>query len=197
VCAANDDDKLVLVSVADWGGRVANEQLDALKLPVDRVIIAHTVSEGCLSLVSVTVLPNFKYVFFILFYLNQDGCSYRARFIQAYNMDTLNWGQVGYNFMIGGDGRVYEGRGWDYIGAHTLGSNSISIGIAFIGNFNQMEATKEQLNACLLLLEEGVRLKKLKPDYLIFGHRQLLETESPGDKLYNIIKTWPHFASRF
>ncbi|XP_034480253.1 peptidoglycan-recognition protein LC-like isoform X4 [Drosophila innubila] len=172
----NDDDELVLVSVADWGGRVANEQLDALKLPVDRVIIAHTVSEGCLSL---------------------DGCSYRARFIQAYHMDTLNWGQVGYNFMIGGDGRVYEGRGWDYIGAHTLGSNSISIGIAFIGNFNQMEATKEQLNACLLLLEEGVRLKKLKSDYQIFGHRQLLETESPGDKLYNIIKTWPHFASRF
>ncbi|XP_051859621.1 peptidoglycan-recognition protein LC isoform X2 [Drosophila albomicans] len=172
----NDDGELVLVSVADWGGRESTEPLETLNLPVDRVIIAHTDTEGCAS---------------------TDGCSYRARFIQAYHIDTLNWGQVGYNFMIGGDGHVYVGRGWDFVGAHTYGSNRISIAIAFIGNYNKIEPTQEQVKACLLLIAEGVRLKKLSSDYKIFGHRQLLASESPGDKLYNIIKTWPHFASRF
>ncbi|KAM8710467.1 hypothetical protein ACLKA7_017136 [Drosophila subpalustris] len=154
---ANDVDALVLVNVKGWGGRVVTEPLDKLELPVDRVIIAHTDTESCVTL---------------------EGCSYRARFIQAFHIDTRNWGQVGYNFMVGGDGRVYEGRGWDYIGAHTLGSNSISIGIAFIGNFDQMEPNKEQLQACLSLLAEGVRLKKLTPDYKVFGHLQLLSTKN-------------------
>ncbi|KAL7732639.1 hypothetical protein ACLKA6_013568 [Drosophila palustris] len=154
---SNDVDGLVLVNVKGWGGRVVTEPLDKLELPVDRVIIAHTDTESCVTL---------------------EGCSYRARFIQAFHIDTRNWGQVGYNFMVGGDGRVYEGRGWDLIGAHTLGSNSISIGIAFIGNFDQMEPTKEQLQACLSLLAEGVRLKKLTPDYKVFGHLQLLSTKN-------------------
>lgn len=109
-------------------------------------------------------------------------------------MDILDWEQVGYNFMVGGDGRVYVGRGWDFIGAHTIKYNRSSIGIAFIGSFDKINATELQLRACQLLLAEGVRLKKLTPDYKIYGHRQLLATQSPGDKLYNIIKTWPHFA---
>ncbi len=28
---------------------------------------------------------------------------------------------IGYNFLIGGDGNVYEGRGWDRQGSHTIG----------------------------------------------------------------------------
>jgi len=45
----------VLVSVKAWGGNNASEPLDPLKLPVDKVIIAHTVTEGCETRVSVTV----------------------------------------------------------------------------------------------------------------------------------------------
>jgi hypothetical protein len=32
---------------------------------------------------------------------------------------------IGYSFLIGGDGNVYEGRGWDRLGAHTEGFNSV------------------------------------------------------------------------
>lgn len=114
--------------------------------------------------------------------------------MQAYHMDSLDWPQIGYNFMVGGDGRVYVGRGWDYIGAHTIKHNSDSIGIAFIGSFDKSEPTQLQLRGCELLLEEGVRLMKLSPKYQVYGHRQLLATQSPGDRLYNIIRTWSHFA---
>lgn len=116
--------------------------------------------------------------------------------MQTIDMDTHKWPQLGYNFLVGGDGRVYEGRGWDYIGAHTPEYNNNSIGIAFIGNFNQSMPKPALLRAGQLLLAEGVRLKKLSPNYEIFGQSQLIATHSPGKNLYNVIKTWSHFANR-
>lgn len=40
-----------------------------------------------------------------------------------------------FSFIIGGDGKVYEGAGFHKVGAHTRGYNTRSLGIAFIGNF--------------------------------------------------------------
>ncbi|XP_032590871.1 peptidoglycan-recognition protein LC isoform X6 [Drosophila grimshawi] len=170
-----DGSQLVLVGIDEWGGKMSREPLMPQKLPVDRVIIAHTATEGCDNL---------------------DVCSYWMRSIQSYHMDTLDWSQIGYNFLVGGDGRVYVGRDWDDIGAHTIRYNTGSIGIAFIGSFGKMEPTELQLRACQLLIAEGVHLGKLSEDYKIYGHKQLLATESPGDKLFKIITTWPHFAKQ-
>lgn len=39
------------------------------------------------------------------------------------------------SFAVGGEGSVYEGRGWETVGAHAAGTNSQSIGIAIIGDF--------------------------------------------------------------
>jgi N-acetylmuramoyl-L-alanine amidase len=37
---------------------------------------------------------------------------------------------------VGGDGNVYEGRGWHQVGAHTYGFNRKGVGIALIGEFS-------------------------------------------------------------
>lgn len=95
---------------------------------------------------------------------------------------------------VGGDGCVYEGRGWDSQGAHTKGYNVKTIGLGFIGTFNKYVPPQRQLNAALNILKEGVKLKKLDPNYRLYGHRQLMPTESPGAALYEIIKTWPHWS---
>lgn len=105
-------------------------------------------------------------------------------------MDTFNWSQVGYNFLVGGDGRIYEGRGWNYMGDHTRNNNNNSIGITFLGTFRRQEPTQNSLEACQLLIAQGVRLKKLKPDYQLLGHRQITGTLMPGEELYRIIQTW-------
>lgn len=89
---------------------------------------------------------------------------------------------------------MYYGRGWDAEGAHTKGYNKFSIGIAFIGAFNTEEPTVQQLEACQKLLQIGVELGKLDKDYKLLAHRQLWATSSPGDKLFDIIKEWPHFV---
>lgn len=58
---------------------------------------------------------------------------------------------VCFSFLVGGDGTVYEGRGWGVVGAHTKGNNHDSLGIAFMGNFNSKHATISILAARKLL----------------------------------------------
>lgn len=36
---------------------------------------------------------------------------------------------------MGGDGKIYEAAGWHKVGAHTIGYNTRSLGLAFIGTF--------------------------------------------------------------
>jgi len=66
------------------------------------------------------------------------------------------WADIGYNFLVAEDGSVYEGRGWDTVGAHTYGYNSVSIGIAFIGNFSYRKPSAAALNAAKQLISYGV-----------------------------------------
>ena len=47
----------------------------------------------------------------------------------------LGWDDIGYNFLVGEDGNVYEGRGWAHVGAHTKHYNKISLGASVIGDY--------------------------------------------------------------
>ena len=96
--------------------------------------------------------------------------------------------------MVGSDGYVYEGRGWHWVGAHTLGHNSRGFGVALIGNYTAvlpseaaLRAVRDELPRC------AIRAGLLRPDYALLGHRQLVPTECPGDLLFNLLRTWPHF----
>ena len=59
-------------------------------------------------------------------------CSQKVREIQDFHMDTNGWWDIGYNFLIGEDGRIYEGRGLNIEGAHCSGWNSKTLGFAII-----------------------------------------------------------------
>lgn len=112
-------------------------------------------------------------------------------------MDSLNFGDIGYNFLIGSSGRVYEGRGWLYRGAHTKGFNDDSLGVAFIGTFSDgRQPTDAQLLACRYLLTEAVRRKVLVRDYQLFGANQMMATQSPGQTVSAIIQTWPNWTNK-
>jgi len=50
-------------------------------------------------------------------------------------MDNKKWSDIGYNFLVGEDGNVYEGRGWGKKGAHSIPFNNKSIGICIIGDY--------------------------------------------------------------
>lgn len=135
---------------------------------------------------------------FITIYYNnsQAECTYFVRNVQTFHMDSMGWSDIGYNFLVGGDGAAYDGRGWDKEGAHTKGFNKRSICIAFIGTFIKVTPPERQLRAARLLIKQGLDLHKLSPDYRLYGHRQLMASESPGKQLYDIIKEWPHWDNR-
>ncbi|CAK1588676.1 unnamed protein product [Parnassius mnemosyne] len=166
-------DHLRIVSRTDWLAQPVGGALDKIVQPVPWVIITHTATESCST---------------------QSQCVLRVRLIQTFHIESRGWFDIGYNFMVGGDGSVYYGRGWDYIGAHTKGYNRYSIAIAFIGTFNSEQPSKQQVEACQKIIKQGVMLGKLKKDYKLFAHRQLMSTLSPGDKIFDIIKEWPHFV---
>ncbi|XP_037372715.1 peptidoglycan recognition protein 1 [Talpa occidentalis] len=144
-----------------------------LTLPVRYVVVSHTAGRSCDTPAS---------------------CLQQVRNVQHYHARTLGWCDVGYNFLIGEDGLVYEGRGWDTIGAHSGASwNPMSIGITFMGNYMERTPPPRAIRAAQSLLACGVARGSLLPYYEVRGHRDVQETLSPGDRLYEIIQDWPHY----
>ncbi|XP_009433193.2 N-acetylmuramoyl-L-alanine amidase isoform X1 [Pan troglodytes] len=123
-------------------------------------------------------------------------CAANMRSMQRYHQDTQGWGDIGYSFVVGSDGYVYEGRGWHWVGAHTLGHNSRGFGVAIVGNYTAALPTEAALRTVRDTLPScAVRAGLLRPDYALLGHRQLVRTDCPGDALFDLLRTWPHFTA--
>lgn len=122
-------------------------------------------------------------------------CSEFIRNIQSYHMDSLDNWDIGYNFLIGNDGNVYEGAGWHKVGAHTYGYNKKSIGIAFIGDFSDELPSEKALNVAKEFLACGVSAGELDRRYKLLGGRQIHASESPGLRLYQELQDWKRWSS--
>ena len=120
-----------------------------------------------------------------MFVLHHTTGSYRGartvRQIQAFHQGPeRGWSDVGYNFLIGDDGTVYEGRGWGFVGAHARGENSRSIGVAYVGDGSRPVPDAAKRAILELLGEAEDRFGSLRQ----VGHRDVGATSCPGDVLY-------------
>jgi N-acetylmuramoyl-L-alanine amidase len=101
--------------------------------------------------------------------------------IQRFHMGPdRKWADIGYNFLVAPSGEVYEGRGWDYTGAHARGHNSTSIGIAYIGDGRQSVPDAAKVSILRLSVEADRRFGVLRR----VGHRDVGSTVCPGDVLH-------------
>jgi len=66
---------------------------------------------------------------------------------------SKGWENIGYHYVIEKSGKVTQGRPDLYHGAHTIGYNHNSIGVALDGNFDSTLPSKEQVVALTLLLK--------------------------------------------
>ncbi|XP_017050667.1 peptidoglycan-recognition protein LE [Drosophila ficusphila] len=155
-----------------WLAQKPMEDPQPLQLPVKYVVILHTATES-----SEKRAINVRLI----------------RDMQCFHIESRGWNDIAYNFLIGCDGNIYEGRGWEAVGAHTLGYNRLSLGIGFIGCFMKELPTTDALNMCRNLLARGVEDGHIASDYRLVCHCQCNSTESPGRRLYEEIQTWPHF----
>ncbi|MFN4181985.1 MAG: N-acetylmuramoyl-L-alanine amidase [bacterium] len=105
--------------------------------------------------------------------------------IQKFHQNERKFSDIGYHFLIGPDGVVYEGRPANAVGAHTQGFNTTYLGICFIGDYRtgQDVLTLASLNACLTLCYFCYHWFGIHPDS--YGwHRQFQpNTECPGEQL--------------
>lgn len=63
-------------------------------------------------------------------------CEKAMRAMQKFHQDDRGWNDIGYSYVIGGDGKIYEGRGFNVVGAHAPRYNNKSVGICLIGDWS-------------------------------------------------------------
>ncbi|XP_070703681.1 peptidoglycan recognition protein 6 [Pempheris klunzingeri] len=159
-----------------WGAEAYRGTPTNLSLPLSFMFIhhTHTPSQPCLTF---------------------EQCSADMRSMQRFHQHDRGWDDIGYSFVAGSDGYIYEGRSWHRQGAHTLGHNSIGYGVSFIGSYSttlpsqhSMRLVRDQLASC------AVGGGRLTANFTLQGHRQVVNTSCPGDALYNEITGWEHFG---
>ncbi|KAB0802152.1 hypothetical protein PPYR_04338 [Photinus pyralis] len=164
-----------IIDRSGWGAKSSSKPQQSLaQNPVPYVIIHHSVTEPC---------------------NDEASCKRMVKVFQNDHMTRNHWDDIGYNFLIGGDGSVYEGRGWGKSGAHTRNYNNKSIGICVIGNYQSTLPKKEALDALKDLIAWGVSQGQINGNYKLLGHKQVAASQSPGAALYNEIKTWEHWSA--
>lgn len=126
---------------------------------------------------------------------NKNHCIYRVQRLQRYNR-KYDRSDILYNFLVGGDGNIYEGQGWKFGGNHTTGYNNTSIGIAFLGSFTDQEPSMNQVDAAKKLVDYSFEMNKVAKDYKLVGQNQVKETSSPGSSIRKIIEKWPHWVMK-
>ncbi|AKY03782.1 endolysin [Streptomyces phage Amela] len=95
------------------------------------------------------------------------------------------WSGIGYNFVVDQDGNIYEGRGWDLVGAHCPNHNTSGIGVQIAIGGDQ-EPSEKALAACRALYDEACR--KTGRTLAKKGHKDGIATACPGPKLYAWVK---------
>ncbi|MEV8568063.1 peptidoglycan recognition protein [Streptomyces sp. NPDC051322] len=132
------------------------------------------------------------------------------RGIYRYHVKSNGWRDIGYNFAIDKCGNIYEGRAGGVakpvMGAHTLGFNTDTTGIAVLGTFSTADPPKAVTDALAKLTAWKLGLTGANPDgrttltsgggnryakgskvglNVISGHRDGFATECPGARLYS------------
>ncbi|MFD7320915.1 peptidoglycan recognition protein [Streptomyces sp. NPDC059875] len=136
------------------------------------------------------------------------------RSIYRYHTQSSGWRDFGYNFAVDKCGNIYEGRAGGVakpvLGAHTLGFNTNSMGIAVLGSYAKTSPPAAVVTAVARLTAWKLGLHGVNPKgkvtltsgggnlykkgkkvkfNAIAGHRDGFATACPGAKLYGKLGT--------
>jgi hypothetical protein len=131
------------------------------------------------------------------------------RSIYRYHVKSSGWRDIGYNFAVDKCGNIYEGRAGGVakpvLGAHTLGFNTNSTGIAVLGTYSSSNPPQAAVTAVAKLTAWKLGLHGINPKgkvtltsagsgkyakgvkaklNAISGHRDGFVTDCPGSRLY-------------
>jgi len=122
-----------------------------------------------------------------------------VRAIYYYHAVALQWGDIGYHYLIDKYGNIYEGRygGAGVIGHHAGAYNTGSLGVSLIGNYQDADPPASMLSSLTSLLAWQCAEHWIPPDGehlfidrvlpTLLGHRDVGATQCPGDKAYALL----------
>nr|WVH45108.1 PGRP-S3 [Archivesica marissinica] len=161
-----------IITRAEWNARAPTTQHTKLLAIPTYMFIHHGASAPCHT---------------------EAECAHRVRQYQNYHMDGHGWSDIGYSFVVGEDGNIYEARGWDSVGAHTRGYNTVGLAICVIGDFTHSLPNAAALKAVKDMIKCGDTNGKLHSTYTLLGHRDVGQTACPGNQLYQLIHSWHNY----
>jgi hypothetical protein len=143
--------------------------------PINRVIVHHTVTAT-----------------------QEPDPAARMRAMYAFHVRGNGWSDIGYNFVVDGAGRIYEGRstgggrhdgedtsGLGVVGAHASGHNTGSVGIAILGTYTEDGVTPNEaaLDAVTAIAAWKLGTRGIDPGApgVLIGHRDVVATGCPGN----------------
>lgn len=130
----------------------------------------------------------------------KEGQNFRAADIDRWHRQR-GWKMIGYNYVIGLDGKIEEGRPLTMNGAHCKGWNDHSIGIVYVGGLDSSGKSKDtrtlaQKKAMHLLVEQ--LMEKYPTIVDVLGHRDTSPDLNGNGKVdpHEWIKDCPCFDVR-
>jgi hypothetical protein len=186
-----------IVTRAQWGADETLRKGTPEFAPLTKLIVHHTDTDN-----------------------NDSDPAGTVRAIYVFHTQVRGWNDIGYNFLVDQQGRVYEGRwarayapgevhtgedlrGNGVIGAHAVGANTGSVGVALLGTYDSVAPPAAQVNGLQATLawkadrhdidpaasstyhrSDGTSIPNL-PN--VSGHRDSSSTDCPGDVVYGML----------
>jgi len=118
--------------------------------------------------------------------------------VKSLQFANLDLDDIAYNFLVGGDAKMYEGRGFEYQGQHTQNINatefnSIGICIAFIGNYTSTVPSFEQFDLLRDFIETFVKNQIIAKDYIVVLQDDLQYFPTKSTSLNNVIRNLQNY----
>ncbi|MBK0869785.1 N-acetylmuramoyl-L-alanine amidase [Saccharopolyspora sp. HNM0986] len=159
---------------SDWDARSADGSIEVLDSKPNKIIVHHTATANSSD-------------------TSQSHAFELARQIQDFHMDSNGWSDTGQNFTNTRGGHRLEGRhkslaalqagDQHVVGAHAGEQNSVALGIENEGTYTSASvpgALFESLTelCAYMVAQYGIEAGE------IYGHRDFMSTDCPGDELY-------------
>ena len=127
----------------------------------------------------------------IVLHQSDGPVTWGVKAIQKDHIEHRKFIDIGYHFIIGANGDIYEGRPLNVLGAHVFGHNTGNIGICFLGKFSNNPndkrcLTSEQIASGHKLMDCLMKMYKI-PKQNVYGHFQL-QKDKPLCPGYSIRK---------
>jgi len=153
-----------IISVAQWGGEMVDMSKTSARRHVPKFITLHHGG--------------------VAFLRDKDPKQY-LRNLQSWSRGTRMWADIPYHYLIDLDGNVYQGRDVNYAGdTNTEYDPSGHALIVVLGNFEEVEPNRAQLNAVTATMTMLAKRFNIAPDK-IAGHKDFsAQTVCPGKALY-------------